>query len=88
MTMTDSSSARWGLTISGFYYVALNRITGELDGLYFDPGSQPFQCLQMVPVDSGKTVGPAEEKKDAFAAENASMSGLGVKKCFPVVEFR
>lgn len=39
----------WGLTISGFYYIALNRITGEIDGLYYDPGSQPYQALRMVP---------------------------------------
>lgn len=46
---SDSSSATWGLTISGFYYVALNRQTGQIDGLYYDPGSQPYQSLRMAP---------------------------------------
>ncbi|KAK1810576.1 hypothetical protein LTR12_015047 [Friedmanniomyces endolithicus] len=36
-----------GLTISGFYYVSLRRSTGEVEGLYFDPGSTPFQCLRL-----------------------------------------
>ncbi|KIX02032.1 uncharacterized protein Z518_07971 [Rhinocladiella mackenziei CBS 650.93] len=46
---TAQGSTSWGLTISGFYYIALNRLTGEIDGLYFDPGSQPYQALKMVP---------------------------------------
>ncbi|EXJ95891.1 hypothetical protein A1O1_01016 [Capronia coronata CBS 617.96] len=45
----NSASTSWGLTISGFYYIALNRLTGEIDGLYYDPGSQPYQALRMVP---------------------------------------
>ncbi len=44
---TDPSS--WGLTISGFYYVALRRQTGEIEGLYYDPGSLPFQVLDLRP---------------------------------------
>jgi hypothetical protein len=40
----------WGLTLSGFYYIALNRITGSIDGLYYDPGSQPYQSLSMSPL--------------------------------------
>ena len=50
--MSSSSSpttSQWGLTISGFYYVALNRLSGHIDGLYYDPGSQPYQQLKMVP---------------------------------------
>jgi Vacuolar import and degradation protein len=43
----DPSS--WGLTISGFYYVALRRQTGEIEGLYYDPGSLPFQILELRP---------------------------------------
>jgi hypothetical protein len=39
----------WGLTISGFYYIALDRMTGEIDGLYYDHCSQPYQALKMVP---------------------------------------
>jgi hypothetical protein len=36
-----------GLTISGFYYVCLNRGTGEVEGLYCDPMSSPYQCLKL-----------------------------------------
>ncbi|KAK4961559.1 hypothetical protein LTR10_002049 [Elasticomyces elasticus] len=36
-----------GLTISGFYYVSLSRLTGEVEGLYFDPGSTPYQVLRL-----------------------------------------
>ncbi|KAK1080854.1 hypothetical protein LTR33_005190 [Friedmanniomyces endolithicus] len=42
-----------GLTISGFYYVSLRRSTGEVEGLYFDPGSTPFQCLRLRGVGRG-----------------------------------
>ncbi|KAL2438843.1 hypothetical protein ABEF95_014414 [Exophiala dermatitidis] len=45
----NNDATSWGLTISGFYYIALNRLTGEIDGLYYDPGSQPYQALRMVP---------------------------------------
>lgn len=36
-----------GLTISGFYYVCLHRGTGEVEGLYCDPMSSPYQCLKL-----------------------------------------
>lgn len=36
-----------GLTISGFYYVSLRRRDGEVDGLYFDPSSTPYQLLRL-----------------------------------------
>lgn len=36
-----------GLTISGFYYVCLNRADGGVNGLYFDPQSSPYQCLEL-----------------------------------------
>jgi len=36
-----------GLTISGFYYVSLRRSDGEVDGLYFDPSSTPYQLLRL-----------------------------------------
>lgn len=38
-----------GLTIDGFYYVCLNRLTGAAVGYYFDPHSSPYQELQLVP---------------------------------------
>ncbi|KAI9708317.1 MAG: hypothetical protein M1820_004021 [Bogoriella megaspora] len=39
-----------GLTISGFYYVCLRRSTGEVEGLYYDPQSSPYQHLRLGPV--------------------------------------
>lgn len=37
----------FGLTISGFYYVAMRRSDGVVEGLYCDPGSPPFQFLRL-----------------------------------------
>lgn len=42
------------LTIAGFYYVCLNRATGEVEGLYYDRSSSPFQRLDLVPVQAGR----------------------------------
>lgn len=36
-----------GLTISGFYYVSMFRMTGAVEGLYFDPNSTPYQHLRL-----------------------------------------
>ena len=36
-----------GLTISGFYYVCLRRADGEIEGLYCDPHSSPYQHLRL-----------------------------------------
>ncbi|KAL4881308.1 vacuolar import and degradation protein-domain-containing protein [Aspergillus karnatakaensis] len=46
ITPTD---ARQGLTISGFYYISLHRETGHIEGLYYDPGSSPYQQLSLKP---------------------------------------
>ncbi|KAJ5949633.1 hypothetical protein N7454_001217 [Penicillium verhagenii] len=46
ITPTDS---RQGLTISGFYYTSLSREDGSVDGLYYDPGSSPYQQLSLKP---------------------------------------
>lgn len=46
ITPTDS---RQGLTISGFYYIVLRRDTGKIEGLYYDPGSSPYQQLTLKP---------------------------------------
>ncbi|KAF2226087.1 vacuolar import and degradation protein-domain-containing protein [Elsinoe ampelina] len=43
----DDTDTGHGLTISGFYYVSLCRETGELMGLYWDPGTSPYQCLRL-----------------------------------------
>ncbi|PYH43239.1 GID4/VID24 family protein [Aspergillus saccharolyticus JOP 1030-1] len=55
ITPTDS---RQGLTISGFYYISLNRENGHIDGLYYDPGSSPYQQLSLNP-ETRKMVQPS-----------------------------
>ncbi|KAK4055118.1 hypothetical protein OIV83_000398 [Microbotryomycetes sp. JL201] len=37
------------LSIDGFYLVALDRSTGQLEGLYCDPSTPPFQRLSLKP---------------------------------------
>lgn len=37
------------LTISGFYYVSLQRSDGNVEGLYYDPHSNPYQHLSLAP---------------------------------------
>ena len=37
------------LTISGFYYVSLQRSDGNVEGLYYDPHSNPYQHLSLTP---------------------------------------
>lgn len=37
------------LTISGFYYVSLQRSDGHVEGLYYDPHSNPYQHLSLTP---------------------------------------
>ncbi|KAJ5085821.1 hypothetical protein N7532_010592 [Penicillium argentinense] len=54
ITPTDS---RQGLTISGFYYISLQRSSGQIDGLYYDPGSSPYQQLSLKP-ESERMVRP------------------------------
>lgn len=38
-----------GLTISGFYYLSLRREDGRIHGYYYDPQSQPYQELTLMP---------------------------------------
>lgn len=99
----SSESTSWGLTISGFYYIALNRLTGEIDGLYYDPGSQPYQALRMVPEGMSKqgltstaNAGVCEDfaKRNLHAGTSCGCGDLhcrdrpGLKKWFPSLEFR
>ncbi|KIW96400.1 uncharacterized protein Z519_03469 [Cladophialophora bantiana CBS 173.52] len=76
-------STSWGLTIAGFYYIALNRLTGEIDGLYYDPGSQPYQTIKMLP--EGTTM---SQPQPCGCGEHDCREPVGVKKWFPSVEFR
>ncbi|KAK6525445.1 hypothetical protein TWF694_005581 [Orbilia ellipsospora] len=39
-----------GLTITGFYFVSLERRTGRIEGYYYDPHSAPYQRLELTPV--------------------------------------
>ncbi|OJJ47656.1 hypothetical protein ASPZODRAFT_131210 [Penicilliopsis zonata CBS 506.65] len=55
ITPTDS---RQGLTISGFYYISLRRDNGQIEGLYYDPGSSPYQQLSLKP-ETNKMVRPS-----------------------------
>jgi hypothetical protein len=97
------SGPSWGLTISGFYYIALNRLTGEIDGLYYDPGSQPYQALRMVPegMSLGESTNPGShntgDTRIASSGRTTQQCGcggqnckerVGLKKWFPSVEFR
>jgi len=97
------TSTSWGLTISGFYYIALNRLTGEIDGLYYDPGSQPYQALKMVPegtsvnaLASPTDTRPSEETP-SHTIQNGTRCGCGdvqcrdrpgIKRWFPSLDFR
>lgn len=44
----NSSEHTSGLTIAGFYYIAMRRADGAIEGYYHDQQSTPFQhlCLQ------------------------------------------
>ncbi|KAF3491646.1 uncharacterized protein GIQ15_01163 [Arthroderma uncinatum] len=44
------SHSRQGLTISGFYYISVHRETGHIEGMYYDPGSSPYQQLSLDPI--------------------------------------
>lgn len=46
VTPSDPDTA---LTISGFYYVSLQRSNGNVEGLYYDPHSNPYQHLSLAP---------------------------------------
>ncbi|OAL26518.1 hypothetical protein AYO20_10087 [Fonsecaea nubica] len=75
--------ASWGLTIAGFYYIALNRLTGEIDGLYYDPGSQPYQTIKMLP--EGTTV---SQSRPCGCGEKDCKDPVGIRKWFPAIELQ
>ncbi|KAJ2615004.1 hypothetical protein H4S08_001432 [Coemansia sp. RSA 1365] len=43
-----------GLTIEGFYYICMSRKTGDIEGVYFDPSTQPYQRLALSVDDGGR----------------------------------
>ncbi|KAL2360819.1 hypothetical protein RJZ56_006324 [Blastomyces dermatitidis] len=53
------SHSRQGLTISGFYYISIRREDGHIEGMYYDPGSSPYQHLSLTPQMREKMVFPA-----------------------------
>ncbi|OJD15277.1 hypothetical protein AJ78_04462 [Emergomyces pasteurianus Ep9510] len=53
------SHSRQGLTISGFYYISVRREDGHIEGMYYDPGSSPYQHLSLSPQLREKMVFPA-----------------------------
>lgn len=77
ITPTDS---RQGLTISGFYFISLRREDGHIEGLYYDPGSSPYQQLSLSPMTthqkSGfeRTTHTIGEKASALSPEGSSSS--------------
>lgn len=91
LTWTPSHS----LSISGFYYVALHRVTGRIEALYYDCGSAPFQTLKMGPVTSGShaQLAPGEgdamdvDAQDSMAKDVPVMPG-GLRTNFNVVQWR
>jgi len=50
---STTSEIGHGLTISGFYYISLHRLTGDIEGLYYDPNTSPYQCLRLKGVGGG-----------------------------------
>lgn len=90
---TSGDPSSFGLTISGFYYVALRRQTGEIDGLYFDPGSAPFQVLGLRPVgvNVGNGIGGGGGgggKEGGGGGGSSSRGRMAVKGRFPAMQFR
>lgn len=90
-----NGSTSWGLTISGFYYVALNRLSGEIDGMYYDPGSQPYQALKMSPESTSTSSTSSSAGADGSRAVQACGCGkrdcqetVGLKKWFPSIDLR
>jgi hypothetical protein len=86
------SPTTWGLTISGFYYIALHRQSGRIEGLYYDPGSQPFQSLRMVvegtALEDVAGTGVAGKGEERFTNEEIKAAHVPVKRWFPSLEFR
>lgn len=64
---------------AGFYYVALDRRTGAMRGLYYDPKSSPFQELNLQ-VDHSSSSSSSSRRSSSStveAARGGSSSGAG-----------
>ncbi|KAI7827761.1 vacuolar import and degradation protein-domain-containing protein [Kickxella alabastrina] len=53
-TFINVGPSETGLTIEGFYYICMDRITGAIEGAYFDPSTQPNQRLTLSVKNDGK----------------------------------
>ncbi|KAJ1868317.1 hypothetical protein LPJ78_000255 [Coemansia sp. RSA 989] len=61
VSFVNAEPRETGLTIEGFYYVCMNRKTGAIDGVYFDPATQPYQRLTLnVDANNGMSFASAE----------------------------
>ncbi|OTA34694.1 hypothetical protein BTJ68_05332 [Hortaea werneckii EXF-2000] len=66
-----------GLTISGFYYIVLDRQTGGVEGLYYDPASTPFQRLKLRGCSSSSSQRPSSPGSGGAGGESARNRGAG-----------
>lgn len=58
---------------TGFYYVALDRRTGALRGLYYDPSSSPFQELSLqVEHSSGAASNSSSSRRSSASSAGAA----------------
>lgn len=73
----------------------MHRLTGSIEGLYYDPGSQPYQQLTMAPDNNiGEDLVPGSNVKDTLAEADQygktskRSPGADVKKWWPAYEIR
>lgn len=81
----------WGLSISGFYYVALHRKTGQIEALYYDHGSAPFQRLKMQPsisISMSQQTNAQEKRMQGDTNQHSQAGSGGLRTNFSIVEFR
>jgi hypothetical protein len=62
--------------LAGFYYVALNRSTGAMRGLYYDPASSPFQELSLQ-VDHSPSSSSSSQRSSTNDCADGILSSSG-----------
>lgn len=67
-----------GLSIAGFYYLALHRVTGEVQGLYYDPASMPDQALALSLCCGSGAPGAAAAGTAVGTAHSCTPAGAGM----------
>ncbi|KAI7248661.1 hypothetical protein KC345_g11835 [Hortaea werneckii] len=75
----DHQQQGHGLTISGFYYIVLDRQTGGVEGLYYDPASTPFQRLKLrgCSSSSSRSRRPSSSGRGGGGGSSARNGGAG-----------